>query len=81
MDQREENVQGQAACRSSTVKLRIEAHGFYPYKWSWPPACMRGPASVRSPASITTCQLCVSVFKNHQPVCTSTGILFIFTVH
>jgi len=39
------------------------------------PACMQGPAS------ITTCQLCVVLFKNHQPVCTSTGILFIFTVH
>ena len=30
-------------------------------------------------ASITTCQLCVILFKNHQPVCTSTSILFIFT--
>ena len=32
-------------------------------------------------ASITTCQLCVILFKNHQPVCIGTGILFIFTIY
>jgi len=46
------------------------------------PACMWGPASIQGAASITTCQLCVTgiLFKNPQPVCTSTSILFIITM-
>jgi len=43
--------------------------------WIRLPACMRGPASV------TTCQLCVILLKNHQPLCTSTSILYVFTMH
>jgi len=42
-----------------TVKLRIEASGFYQYKWIRSPAYMRGPASIRGPACIITCQVCV----------------------
>ena len=49
-----------------TVKLRIEAPGFYQYKSVRPPACMRGPASTRGPACIITCQLslCYITFFN-----------------
>ena len=35
-----------------TVKLWIEAPGFYRYKWIRPPACMRGLASIRGLVSI-----------------------------
>ena len=48
---------------TSTVKLRIEAPGFYQYKWVRPPACMQGPASIRGPACIITCQVWVILFK------------------
>ena len=47
-----------------TVKLQIETPGFYQYKWlKWvrPPACMRGPASIR--ACVITCQVCVILFE------------------
>ena len=60
MGQREENVQGQAAYRSNTVKLRIEAPGLYAepgfcqYKWIRPTACLQGPASIRS---FTVCDI------------------------
>jgi len=46
-----------------TLKLRIEAPGFYQYKSVRPPACMRGPASIRGLACIITCQVCVILFK------------------
>ena len=61
---------------SSTVKLRIEAPGFYQYKWmNQTPGLYAGPASIRDLASVT-CQLCVILFKNHQPLCTSTSNFF-----
>jgi len=60
-----------------TVNLRIEAPGFYQHKSD--PRPVRGLASICGPASIRTCQLCAILFKNHQPVCTSTSILFIFS--
>jgi len=37
-----------------TVKLRIEAPGFYWYILLLPPACIRDPACNRDPASIGT---------------------------
>ena len=41
-----------------TVKLLIEAPGFYYNKLLMPPACIRDPAFIGDPASIKTLSTC-----------------------
>ena len=64
----------------NTVKLRIEAPGFYQYKLVRPLAYMQGPASIRGPACIITCQVCVILVKKSSTF-TFTGYQYFVYFH
>jgi len=48
------HAQGAGSRMMTTVKLLIEAPGFYSNKCLRPPACIGDPAYIRDPASIKT---------------------------
>ena len=64
----------------NAVKLRIEAPGFYQYKLVRPLAYMQGPASIRGPACVITCQVYVILVKKSSTF-TFTGYQYFVYFH